>query len=149
MYCCSSWRRSNLGLADGTVLIVDDEPVLLRGLVALLSRRGYAVFRAGGACKALAILESQVPIDVLLSDVILPEMRGTELVKECFRIAPSTACVLMTAGFLDQSEVPTSVPVLRKPFSKTELFAVVDAAIARSARLRAQRQRMMEEAASR
>jgi CheY-like chemotaxis protein len=122
---------------NARILVVDDEALLLESLSKLLSRIGYDVLPARGSAQALAILESHSPVDVILSDVSMPEMRGTELVRECAQISPGTACLLMTAGMLDDSEVPSGVPVLRKPVLKVDLIAAVESAIARSSKVTA------------
>jgi DNA-binding NtrC family response regulator len=113
--------------------VIDDEPILLDSLSRVLRRYGYHVLSAECARQALKILNEQTTIDVVLSDVVMPEMRGPELVRECVRIAPYTACVLMTASVIDISDIPPGVPLLRKPMPKTELLAAIEAAVARSA----------------
>ena len=60
------------------ILVVDDETALLNFTSELLSRQGYRVFRAESAKQALQILERE-QIDLLLSDVIMPEMDGYQL----------------------------------------------------------------------
>jgi FixJ family two-component response regulator len=60
----------------------------------------------------------------------MPEMRGTELVREIVRLSPETACLLMTGYF--PSDVPDAVALLRKPFTLQELVSAVEAALAQS-----------------
>jgi DNA-binding NtrC family response regulator len=122
-------------MAAPRVLVVDDEPVLLDAYARLLSRNGYEVVSSGKALQALEIVRSGPPVDVLLSDVIIPDMRGTELIREVALISPETRCLLMTAGYVDLNEVPDEVPLLRKPLLTRDLIAAVDQAIARSAEL--------------
>jgi DNA-binding NtrC family response regulator len=134
-------------MGSGTVLVVDDEPLLLDSVSWVLNRRGYQVLRAEGPIQALGILRGRHhSIDVLLSDVMMPGMPGTELVHECIQITPDTICVLMTGGLVNDSEVPPGVRVLRKPISTKDLMAAVDAAAARSMELRADFLRLTEEA---
>jgi DNA-binding NtrC family response regulator len=116
-----------------TILIVDDNALLLNLLGVLLKRQGYDVLRAEGPGEALAILTRHAsPVDVVLSDIAMPEMRGTELVRKCAQITPLTECLLMTGGIVDASEVPPGVPILRKPILRADLIAAVESAIARS-----------------
>jgi hypothetical protein len=58
----------------------------------------------------------------------MPEMRGTELLREIGKtgkISPRTVTVLMTGGMFDSAEVPAGVSVLKKPFSIKSLIAAV------------------------
>lgn len=61
-----------------TILVVDDEPALVTMSSQLLTKQGYNVLTAGSAKQALEILEIE-SVDVLLSDIIMPEMDGYEL----------------------------------------------------------------------
>lgn len=83
-------------------------------------------------------------MDAVLSDLVMPEMRGTELVREITRVSPATCCLLMTGG-VDLVEVPPDVPVLRKPFSQRHLVSSVELAVERSAELRARFQESMDQ----
>jgi hypothetical protein len=65
----------------------------------------------------------------------MPEMRGTQLVSEVFRLLPGTAALLMTGGVASPSDVPEGVAVIRKPFSTQELILAVQAALKQSAEL--------------
>ena len=67
---------------------------------------------------------------------MMPEMRGTDLVREVAEKYPQIACVLMTGGTVDSADVPP-LSLFRKPLSKQDLIALVEEAIARSAELKA------------
>jgi CheY-like chemotaxis protein len=95
------------------------------------------VFPADGPRQALELIESQLPLDVVLSDVQMPGMRGTELVRKIAQVKPQTACILMTGGVVDWADVPEGVDVVRKPFSAPDLIVAVNRAIARSVDLKA------------
>jgi CheY-like chemotaxis protein len=86
-----------------------------------------------GPSQALEAIWNKRPIDVVLSDVMMPEMRGTELVREIPSILPQTACILMTGSELDPADVPEGVYLVFKPVSTPNLIAAIQAAIARSA----------------
>ena len=117
------------------VLVVDDEPAILQVVGLILTRAGYEVLRAGGASRALNFVRENPRIDLVLSDVMMPEMEGPELVREVRRIAPGTATVLMSAGAGTNHEVlPPGTPVLRKPLSKEQLLWTVESVLAKSAR---------------
>jgi serine/threonine-protein kinase len=107
------------------VLLVDDEPTFLEPLSKLLIRQGYEVFAVISPHQALEIIRKHPGIDVVVSDVDMPEMRGTELLREIAKISPRTVTVLMSGSTLDSAEVPAGVSVLKKPFSVKSLIAAV------------------------
>jgi len=81
------------------VLYVEDEPVVREVTAAILERLGYRVLPASTPREALAILEAQDPHpDLLLSDVILPDMNGRELSELAVQIAPKMK-ILLTSGY--------------------------------------------------
>ena len=125
-------------MAVSRVLIVDDEPVLLRAVSKMLSKYGYDVRQANGPRQALEIINGQGPIEVVLSDVLMSEMSGMDLVREVARISPQTACILMTGGTVDSAEIPGCLHVLRKPIPRLDLIAAVIEAVAHSTSLRNQ-----------
>jgi CheY-like chemotaxis protein len=61
-----------------TILVVDDEPMLLRLCTTMLKRGAHRVLTAGGGKEALHLLETN-SIDLALLDVVMPEMNGVEL----------------------------------------------------------------------
>jgi response regulator RpfG family c-di-GMP phosphodiesterase len=65
----------------------------------------------------------------------MPEMHGTELVREVARISPQTVSMLMTGGGVDSASIPNHVRVLKKPFLPADLFSAVEGALKRSAEL--------------
>jgi CheY-like chemotaxis protein len=111
-------------------LVVDDDAFALDFFTTALSVHGYDAIPASGPRQALEIVTSQPPIDVVLSDMELPDMRGPALVSEIARLSPHAACLLMTTGNFDPSELRPAVPLLHKPFHLCELIAAVEDAIA-------------------
>jgi CheY-like chemotaxis protein len=85
------------------VLVVDDEPAILFGLSEALAdaRRGIAVVTAAGGHEALQILESQ-KIDLVLTDLRMPEVDGFELLAYLRRDLPHVPVILMTAHGADE-----------------------------------------------
>jgi two-component system, cell cycle sensor histidine kinase and response regulator CckA len=124
-------------VASARVLIVDDEPLLLEAYARTLRRNGYDVLPVSRPSQALEIVRSHRRIDVVLSDVMMPEMCGPDLVREVGYLSPETACILITGAVAGSLERPPDVPLLRKPFSQRDVIVAVEEAIARSARLRA------------
>jgi DNA-binding NarL/FixJ family response regulator len=119
------------------VLVVDDEPVVLQVISRMLRREGYDVLEASGPAEALGIVKQTPPVDLVVSDICMPGMPGTELVREVARISPQTALMLVTGGTVDPDLLPDAVPVLRKPVSTVELITAVRAALAQSAKISA------------
>ncbi len=79
-----------------TILIVDDEPAMGELLGKVLSRRGYLTFIASSAQEAIIIFERQ-PIDLVISDLDLPQVNGFQLMSQIKAIQPDVPVVLMTS----------------------------------------------------
>ena len=116
------------------ILVVDDERLLRESVVCMLKRAGYEVLSAEGPRQALEIVKNTAPVDVVVSDNQMPEMPGTQLIRELAQQYPNTAHVLMTGGRISPADVPNGVSVLRKPFLREDLISTVQAAIASSGR---------------
>jgi PAS domain S-box-containing protein len=129
-------RRAPVARVDGneTVLLVEDE-LAVRVLVRrVLDRAGYRVFEASSGLDALALLETlETPIDLLLTDVVMPGMSGRELADQlCARF--STLRVLYMSGYTDEAIVhhgvlDAGVSFLEKPFTPDLLLRRVREAI--------------------
>jgi CheY-like chemotaxis protein len=116
------------------VLVVDDDAMMLASVSKMLGRYGYQVLTASGPLEALEIVRTTPPIQLILSDVAMPEMRGTQLVSEVFRLSPQTAGLLITGDPAGPRDVPEGVAVLRKPFSTAELILAVQLTLMQSAK---------------
>jgi EAL domain-containing protein (putative c-di-GMP-specific phosphodiesterase class I) len=79
------------------VLVIDDEPAVVKALGMLLEKKGFAVSTASSAREALSVLE-RTKFDVILTDIIMPEVSGVELLRELRRHDLDVPVVLMTAG---------------------------------------------------
>jgi CheY-like chemotaxis protein len=110
-----------------TILIVDDEPTILR-LAALALSRQFRVLTAESASEGLRLLAAE-PIDLLLTDHRMPEMTGAELVRQARASHPALPCILST-GYTEEAELrqaiaENGVHVLYKPWSPSELRQMV------------------------
>ena len=114
------------------VLIVDDDPPFLEVLADMFNGRGYDVCRASGPREALDMIQNHTPFDLVLSDVAMQEMQGTDLVREIVHLRPKIACVLMTGGLFDATQLPPGIQLLHKPFLRSDLFGTIQQAIATS-----------------
>lgn len=116
-----------------TVLVVEDEPSVRRLAVLGLRSNGYTVLEAGNAAEALRMAGEETRIDLLVSDVIMPGMRGPELAKRLREIRPE-AKLLLTSGHADTADAfrdPQGrlVPFLQKPFTPGRLAHKVRAVL--------------------
>lgn len=121
-----------------TVLIADDEEPVRRVASRLLARNGYDVLEAADGAEALRMLAAgKGTIDLLVSDIIMPEMGGLELARRAAVEFPSLP-VLLISGYSDSQELGQSIPsdldLLQKPFSGTELTVAVARCLARANR---------------
>ena len=112
-----------------TILVVDDEVALRHILVRQLRNEGYTVLEAGYGLEALEVARnSPEPIDLVLSDIVMPGMIGTELAQRLLAEHPGIHVVLMSAHIVDEVARPDrrwNVPVLRKPLEGGKVLAVV------------------------
>jgi CheY-like chemotaxis protein len=116
-------RSSSIPTASSKLLIVDDDAIQLRSLARAVgsARRDISVVGALGAREAIALL-SKDPIDVVLSDLRMPEMDGFELLAWLRRRFPHLPVIVMTAfGAETVSRLDGSPEVLEKPFDVGEL----------------------------
>jgi len=84
-----------------SVLIVDDNPSMASALHDILVLEGFETFQASSGAQALVILRDH-PVDVLITDVIMPEMDGVELFRRTRQAHPQLITILMTAYAADE-----------------------------------------------
>jgi len=124
-------------LANRHVLVVEDVDVVRRTVVAGLQRAGARVTAVTDGCHALEFLGGGVPVDIVLTDLIMPRMGGLELARELDKKFPELPICFMS-GYADHEVVEAIVrdhpnqPLLRKPFSVKELTDAISGALARS-----------------
>jgi DNA-binding NtrC family response regulator len=114
-----------------TILVVDDEEMVRVSTARMLERRGYRVVTARNAGEALAYLRTDQPADLLVSDIVMPETYGTDLIPMARALRPGLPALLIS-GFADQQNahhgpIPEGVPFLSKPFDASELLTMVRA----------------------
>ncbi len=114
---------------DQTILIVDDEGLLLTTGETILSAYGYHVLTANSGPRALEILTGeQTPVDLVITDLVMPAMSGRELVERIRQVAPGMR-VLRTSGYVWPSGQQEDSPYLQKPFTSQELLQQVKDAL--------------------
>ncbi len=109
----------------GSVLLVEDDESVRRSTAMQIGRLGYRVSTATQGLEALALLESGPLPDVIVSDVMMPEMGGPELVK-AIRARGWTIPILLVSGYSTESLAAIaasdpSVAILGKPWSRSDL----------------------------
>ncbi len=112
------------------ILVVEDEDAVRTLTERILTRAGYEVSAVGRGREALGLLDNGgPPYDLLLTDVVMPEMRGVELVKAAHAIAPELPVLMMsgyTTPMIDEDRrIVEQVPLLEKPFSGSALLGQV------------------------
>ncbi|MGB5105538.1 MAG: response regulator [Candidatus Zixiibacteriota bacterium] len=117
------------------VLIVDDEEVMRSLMIKILEKAGYKVITANGGLAARQILAEQ-PIDLVLSDVKMPDMNGFDLLKEIKANYPHIAVIMMTA-YADSYTIKDALiygadEYITKPFKHYEVTVVMERAYWRS-----------------
>ena len=109
---------------SGTVLLVEDEPTVRTVAERALTRHGYKVLTADSGEEALDILGRGDPIDLLISDVVMPGMDGPAVVREARKSRPDLK-ILFMSGYAEE-QLRKSIDIenvnfLPKPFSVIEL----------------------------
>jgi len=108
-----------------TILVVDDENLLLTMAETILADFGYTVLTADGGTKALAILaRDDAKVDLIVTDLVMPGMSGRELVERVRQIAPEIK-ILCTSGYVMPAEKQTGMDYLQKPFTSQELLVKI------------------------
>jgi len=114
------------------ILLVEDEAVLRELAAENLADAGYSVVEAGDGAAGLEALQSDIRIDVLLSDIKLPGMNGYELAEAGKALRPDLKVILMT-GYAPAPLPPTLervvYRVLQKPFALEMLPGMIAAAL--------------------
>jgi len=119
-----------------TILLVEDEPALLRLGTTILERLGYSVLAASTPLEAIALADQHGPIQLLVTDVVMPEMNGYALAKLLTKSRPALACLFVSGYPSTLQREGVSQPAaqfLGKPFSGRELALAVRRAITAAA----------------
>jgi signal transduction histidine kinase/CheY-like chemotaxis protein len=130
-------REAPLTMADlrgaQTILMVDDEDLLLTMGQMVLSSFGYTVLTANSGAKALELFEHwKDSIDLVLVDLVMPNMSGRELTEHIRKLAPGMR-ILCCSGYVRSPKVEEQDPYLQKPFTSQDLLRAVKHALADAA----------------
>jgi DNA-binding NtrC family response regulator len=113
---------------DTTILIADDEPNIRRVLEAMFTKQGFQVITAENGRRAIS-LANDTKVDVLISDLIMPDMSGVEVLKAVKQIRPECSAIMVTA----YGTIKTAVEAMRlgaydyitKPFDLDQVLKLV------------------------
>jgi len=116
-----------------TVLVVDDEDLILTMAHTILSDHGYKVLTGQNGTKALEILSRDKPaIDLVVTDLIMPGMSGRELVEQIQRLHPGMP-IICTSGYVWPGKKARDPNFLQKPFTAHDLLKKIKLVLASSA----------------
>jgi two-component system, cell cycle sensor histidine kinase and response regulator CckA len=117
--------------ATETLLVVENEAAIKTLVQMALERHGYVVLTAESGSEALHLAAAhQGPIDMLITDVVMPDLRGPELARRLVAQRPALVTLFMS-GYMDDalgedaSVLPVPVDFIHKPFSPSALAARV------------------------
>ena len=138
-------------MAAKTILLVDDDASLRRIVEHTLAAQGHAVLSAANAAEALRLFKAG-PVDLVITDIRMPDMDGIELLRQIKRLDENAVVVMITAF----SSVETAVEAMKagacdyvtKPFSREEFKVVVEKGL-RQRELLAENRELHQELAQR
>ncbi len=132
MPAIQAWRGYSPGAAmkNGThsIMVVDDDPAVLRYLRQVLTGAGYEVVEAADGKQALTQFNRN-PTDVLITDLIMPEQEGVETITKLRRQHPRVGIIAISGAvggkYLRVAEILGAGAILQKPFGPDALLAAV------------------------
>lgn len=115
-----------------TILLVEDEELLRAGVQEVLEIQGYKVITAPDGEQALACLAAE-PIDLIITDLVMPKMDGIDFVKQLRQIKPDLPVIVVSGSTrnimqrygIDSIQVPGANASLPKPFKSVDLIEQV------------------------
>jgi CheY-like chemotaxis protein len=113
-----------------TVLLVEDDPAVSKSIARLLRSHGYEAATAEGGSYALRVIETNGDIDVVLVDIVLPDMTGTQVAALIKAKYPDIPIIFATGvSNVGELKLVEEKRLLRKPFTAHELFDKIAAAM--------------------
>jgi signal transduction histidine kinase/CheY-like chemotaxis protein len=116
--------------ARSHILVVDDDALIAMSTVDMIEDLGHRVLEAHSGSKALEIIESDVKIDLMITDYAMPRMTGADLILAARRVRPDLPVVL-ASGYADlPGGTQLDVPRLNKPYDQRQLEVQINKALA-------------------
>ena len=116
-----------------TVLLVDDDSLVRNAIEGIIAAKGFRVLTAGSAIEAMRIL-AQERVDVLFTDIVMPDQDGIELARQAMKLHPNLAVMFSTAYFSRAAEGSRLGKLLFKPMRAHEIEAALDEVMGRRTR---------------
>jgi two-component system response regulator FixJ len=117
-----------------TILIAEDDKQVRRSLTRILKEVGYSVVEASNGKEVLQDLKRSDDFCLLLTDIVMPEMEGLELITHLKRYHPKLPIVAMSGSFegvfLNAARMLGATETLQKPFERAALLAALESACA-------------------
>jgi CheY-like chemotaxis protein len=121
----------NLVRGTGTILLVEDDDELRRLAAEVLAAAGYTILAAGDPLEALTLCDRRDgPIDLLLTDMVMPAMRGPELAAQLWESRPGVKVLIMSGYTESRDADQPRWSFMQKPFTPQGLTHAVRAALA-------------------
>jgi len=127
--------RENSHLAGKTILVVDDDAAVCTSMADILCEEGCRIITTRSGVEALRYLQ-RTPVDLVISDVVMPDMDGYDLFREIRTSRPEIPVVLMTAYYYDKDHVIKRSKaeglqdvVFKKPINPNRLLELIDARV--------------------
>jgi CheY-like chemotaxis protein len=114
---------------SAVILVVDDDPDIQGMLEVVISSAGYSVAIASSGEEALAFLEGDGAVCLVLLDLMMPGMNGLQFLAELAKNSAHASIPVVAvsgAGPTILSGLPTTLPILRKPFGVNELLRTIE-----------------------
>jgi len=114
------------------VIVIDDDPTILKVLEGMLKRAGHTVRSAQNGMEGLRLFNERAP-NLLITDIIMPEKDGMQIIAEIRRTARDIKIIAISGGadfipdhYLDTAQLFGADHILKKPFNLEELTAAID-----------------------
>ena len=136
---CSPEKRRADAASSATILLTDDEDSIRHVLATMLEREGFTVLTARDGVEALAVSEQHAgPIDLLVTDMMMPRMHGRELSRRLRETRPQLRVLFMSGyadnNIIDRGLLDARMAFIQKPFERADLVAKVRATLSSPAR---------------
>jgi CheY-like chemotaxis protein len=115
-----------------TVLVVDDDAGVRQIAAIILEQKGHQILKASNGLEGLMVYSSyRANLDLVLTDIDMPQMNGIELAARIRARDPSKKILLMSGRAPDDCPGADNYPMLSKPFGPDQLMAAVDELLAK------------------
>jgi len=111
---------------DKRIMVVDDEDGVRKLMTRLLTRAGYDVIAVASGAEALEAASNEDPVDLVVSDIVMPGMKGTEMARRMRERQPDLSVLFVTGYPQEDLSFRDGERVLFKPFKQQELLDEVE-----------------------